>query len=270
MPAVQISLSGEGSIFYFSFEVLQMCTLWQAWAKSYCLLQVRWSLGDGGKVGAGLIPGVSFFPCVREWMVGTITALWMQALKQLMAEEWHGRNGESDLLFATGHLWLARVHCRLKTFLIKQQTSSLYHSCSLFQAVLGQPHRVHFFFPSLFLCGWCDGEESGTYDPELELCYPQTFSASSASSAGHVNDDGVDAAATVGVPPVFVPCPPHPSTEGQPERCHVQNRIYFCFVFWLRTLPPMTTTTTTTTTKKGQMHFLHFLIISKAMYHCFL
>lgn len=145
MPAVQIFLSGEGSIFYFSFEVLPMCTLWQAWAKSYCLLRVRWSLEDGGKVGAGLIPGVSFFPCVWKWMLGTITVLWMQALKQPMAEEWHGRNGESDLLFATAHLWL--VHCRLKTFLIKQQTSSLYHSCSLFQAVLGQPHRVHFFFP---------------------------------------------------------------------------------------------------------------------------
>lgn len=57
------------------------------------------------------------------------------------------------------------------------------------------------------------------------------FSASSASSAGHVNDDGVDAAATAGVPPGLLPCPPHPSTEGQPERRHVQNRIYFCFVF---------------------------------------
>lgn len=73
-------------------------------------------------------------------------------------------------------------------------------------------------------------------------------------------------------PAWFVTLPTSPSTEGQPERCHVQNRIYFCFVFWLRTLPPVTMTTMmkTTTTKKGQMHFLHFLIISKAMYHCFL
>lgn len=46
---------------------------------------------DGGKAGAGLVPGMSFFPCVWKWMVRTITVLWMEALKQLMAEEWHGR-----------------------------------------------------------------------------------------------------------------------------------------------------------------------------------
>lgn len=52
-------------------------------------------------------------------------------------------------------------------------------------------------------------------------------------SAGHTNDDGFNAAAaaTAGVQPGLSPCPPHPSTEGQPERRHVQNRIYFCFVF---------------------------------------
>lgn len=182
----------------------------------------------------------------------------MEALKDLMAEEWHGRKGKNGGEQSAVCHW-ASLTCRLKKFLIKQQTSSLYHSCSLFQAVLGQPHRVRFFFSSLFLCGWRDGEESGTHDPELEFHYPQTFSASSASSAGHVNDDGVDAAATAGVPPVLLPCPPHPSTEGQPERRHVQNCIYFCFVFWLRTLPLMTTTMMTTTTKKRANAFFTFL-----------
>lgn len=66
-----------------------MCTLWQAWAKSCCLLRMRQSLGDSGKEGAGLVPGV--FPCVWEWMVGTITVLWMEALKEPMAEKWRGR-----------------------------------------------------------------------------------------------------------------------------------------------------------------------------------
>lgn len=46
-------------------------------------------LGDSGKQGAGLIPGV--FPCAWEWMVGTIPVLWMEALKEPMAEKWHGR-----------------------------------------------------------------------------------------------------------------------------------------------------------------------------------
>lgn len=39
--------------------------------------------------------------------MGTITVLWMEAVKEPMAEEWHGRkgkNGENDLLFATEHL----------------------------------------------------------------------------------------------------------------------------------------------------------------------
>lgn len=39
--------------------------------------------------------------------MGTITMLWMEALKEPMTEEWNGRkgkNGENDLLFATEHL----------------------------------------------------------------------------------------------------------------------------------------------------------------------
>lgn len=184
-----------------------------------------------------------------------------------------GKKGENNLLFGTEHLWLAEVHCRLKTFLTNNKphpfTTPAHYSGQYWSSHTG---CISFFF--LILCGWCDREASGTRGPELEFHYPQTFFASPVPSAGHTDDDGVDAAAIAGSSLVCYPAhfTQHGRTAGQPERCHVQNRIYFCFVFWLRTLPPVTMTTMmkTTTTKKGQMHFLHFLIISKAMYHCFL
>lgn len=125
----------------------------------------------------------------------------METLKKWMIEEFcvRKKKGGNSLIFIIW-VWLIcsllTVHCRLKTFLTKQQTCSL-----ITPGHYSRQHQVShtgcisFFF--LILCG-CHNGKSEIDDSELEFPYPQTFSASSASSAGHMNDDDdVDAAATV-------------------------------------------------------------------------
>lgn len=268
MPAVQTSLSGEGGFFFFLFHLRYFqcahCERPEQRAAASC----KWGgLGDSGKEGAGLVPGV--LPCVWEWLVGTITVLWMEALKEATAEKWRGRKewGKRSAVC----LWASLTRERtLQTKDISYKTTNLLPvSLLLISPDSTGPATsgafLFFFLISVWLTWWeskwNSWSRAGVSLSTDLLCIICLFSW----TCGRW---WCKCCCYCRGPTCFLALPTTPRHGGTAREapCTEPHLFLLCFL----THNPAPVTTTTTTTKKGQMHFLHFLIISKAMYHCFL
>lgn len=138
----------RGWLFFVSFYLryTQRAHCDRSEQRATVLLQVGWSLGVM-EVGQAKYMGVLPLPvCGSRWWVQSLCCGW-KPWNQWPRSGMEGRK-ERGKQSAVWH-W-ASLTCRstlqTKDISYKQQTSSLYHSCSLLWAVLIQPHRVHFFF----------------------------------------------------------------------------------------------------------------------------
>lgn len=224
------------------------------------------SLGDSGKEGAGSVPGA--FPWVWEWMVGTITVLWMEALKEATAEKWHGRKEWGKQ--STVCLWASLTHKRtLQTKDIPYKTTNLLPvSLLLISPDTTGPATssafLFFFLISVWLTWWESKwnlwSRAGVSLSTDLLCIICLFSWTCGRWWCRCGCYCRGSTCFLALPTT----PRHRGTAREAP-CTEPHLFLLCFL----TLNPAPVTMITTT-KKGQMHFLHFLIISKAMYHCFL